>query len=120
MGVLAGGCDRDEKIRPYTIRHETPRATDEMPAGHPNTSQIPALTTGQPAPPTPVAGAGSGATWTAPADWEAEPQQSMRIASWHAGKCEVIISKFAQNNIGDLLANINRWRRMVGLPDLAD
>lgn len=61
-----------------------------------------------------------GATWSAPKDWVLGPAQQMRVATYRTsadeGAPEVIISKFTAGGFGTPLDNINRWRRMVGLP----
>lgn len=84
-----------------------------------------AQTASTPAPaPGPVAsaaaGGAAGAKWNVPADWVAEPEKPMRLASYKAGDAEVIITQFGQDNFGGLLANINRWRRQAGMPEITD
>src|SRR5262249_45684652 len=94
LGVLMAGCDRDGQLRSYGAPKETPRDATAMTTPNPAAAPV-------------------GATWSAPVDWEKEPDQPMRIASWHAGKTEIIVARLAQNNIGDLLSNVNRWRKMA-------
>ncbi len=102
------GCDKDDKIVIYTTPKETsqPSPMDAMP---------PAAPAMAPSTANPTA-----ATWTAPPTWQQEPEKPMRLASFTAGQSELIITQFAQDNIGGLLPNINRWRGMVGLPPVTD
>ena len=62
--------------------------------------------------------------WTAPADWKSQPPGQMVLASYTAGgdaagKATVSISAFP-GDVGGLLANVNRWRRQVGLGEIAE
>jgi len=58
--------------------------------------------------------------WPAPADWQAESPGAMQVAKFAvpavgAARADVTISVFP-NSTGGTLANINRWRRQLGLP----
>ena len=44
----------------------------------------------------------------------------MRIASFKAGDAELIVTQFAKDNFGGMLANINRWRGQAGLDEITD
>lgn len=62
--------------------------------------------------------------WTAPADWKSQPPGQMVLASYAiagdaADKATVNISAFP-GDVGGLLANVNRWRRQVGLGEIAE
>jgi len=87
------------------------------PAGEPSGSGGSSIATN---PPPAEASSPKGAKWNAPADWVAEPEKPMRLASYKAGEAEVIITQFGQDNFGGLLANINRWRRQAGMPEITD
>ena len=60
----------------------------------------------------------AGAQWTAPKEWTAGPQKAMRkgtyILKGPSGDAELSITAFP-GDVGGLAANINRWRRQVGL-----
>jgi hypothetical protein len=58
-------------------------------------------------------------TWQRPATWHDDPNPNkLRVASFHIGgdqgQGEVAITQF-QGDVGGLLANINRWRKQLGL-----
>jgi len=61
-------------------------------------------------------------SWTVPDGWQvASSDQPSRLATYKTGDdqsaIEISVSEFT-GNIGDLHANLNRWRRQVGLPEL--
>jgi len=110
LGILTG-CGRD-KIEVYRLAKEQPQAQTQaqpagMPAGHPD-----------------VAGAAiPGIKYTLPAGWKESDRGQMRAASFSIEKdgkqvdvSVVPLSGFA----GDDLANVNRWRSMVGLPAVTE
>ena len=68
----------------------------------------------------PVASGAGGATWNIPTGWQQEPDKPMRIASFKAGDAELIVTQFAKDNFGGMLANINRWRGQAGLDEITD
>lgn len=61
--------------------------------------------------------------WTVPAGWKEEPPTQMLIAKFLAAdgdaKAEITVSAFP-GDVGGLLANVNRWRRQIGLPPIED
>jgi hypothetical protein len=70
---------------------------------------------------TPVPAAESGGAlpdWTVPSHWKAQPPKTMLLAVWSVeegpAKAEVTVSAFP-GDAGGLLANVNRWRRQIGL-----
>lgn len=63
-------------------------------------------------------------TWAVPAGWtKLEQEKPMRVATWRAGEganaVEVALSVFPKD-VGGLLGNVNRWRRQVQLPPIAE
>ena len=97
LAVLAVGlyaCERDDSIRTY----QAPR---EVAAQSPTT-----------------------APWTAPAGWVQDPPRQMRVATFRTSSepdaAELIITRFAADNFGGMVDNINRWRNMVGLEPVKD
>jgi hypothetical protein len=61
--------------------------------------------------------------WQPPSDWKPQPPGQMVLASFAigdepSGKATVNISMFP-GEVGGLLANINRWRRQIGLAEVA-
>ncbi|MDQ3439763.1 MAG: hypothetical protein M3478_05380, partial [Planctomycetota bacterium] len=65
-------------------------------------------------------------TWNAlPAGWTQDAtERPMRVHTLFVEadgkKGEVIVSRFPQNAVGDLLENMNRWRKQVGLAPTTD
>lgn len=64
--------------------------------------------------------AGAAPAWPAPTGWQAESPGAMQVAKFAvptvgAAKADVTISVFP-NSTGGTLANVNRWRRQIGLP----
>ena len=61
--------------------------------------------------------------WTVPAAWQSEPPTQMLLAKFAAtengAKAEITVSSFG-GDMGGLLANVNRWRRQVSLPEVDD
>lgn len=56
--------------------------------------------------------------WTVPADWKVTPHNEMQVARFAVpGKAEVFVSVFS-NDTGGTLANVNRWRRQLKLPEV--
>lgn len=60
--------------------------------------------------------------WSVPAGWRSEPPTQMVLARWAAGDAGaegvvITVSAFP-GDVGGLLANVNRWRREVGLPEI--
>jgi len=85
-----------------------------LPPDHPAMgSAMPGLATDNPAKP----------QWTVPAGWIEQAPTAMLLAKFSAGDAtapaEVTVSSFP-GDVGGLPANINRWRRQLGLPPLDD
>jgi hypothetical protein len=62
--------------------------------------------------------------WNAPSDWKELPAGEMQIAKFavparEGAKAEVFVSVFSSDT-GGTLANVNRWRRQIGLRDISD
>lgn len=61
---------------------------------------------------------GGNPSWQAPAAWTALPAGGVRRAAWRLEKAnqsaEVTVTAFP-GDVGGLLANVNRWRRQIGL-----
>lgn len=98
--LLVGGTTifAREDIRVYTVPKERASATTETPAA-------------------PI-------TWKAPASWHERPAGDMVIANFViAGKdgknADVSVTTFP-GDVGGELANINRWRKQLGLGDISD
>jgi hypothetical protein len=62
---------------------------------------------------------GVGFAYTAPAGWVEQPPSSMKLLSFAIGSPPELISELSVSafpgDVGGQLANINRWRRQVGL-----
>jgi hypothetical protein len=105
--------------------------------GAANTNDLPRQTLGTPAMPAGIPAAGpsvggdamntipvpidtsASLVWQAPADWQTEPGNPMRKGSYSAGGAEIAITAFP-NDVGGVLANVNRWRGQVGLDPIGD
>lgn len=62
--------------------------------------------------------------WNAPSNWQSQPPGEMLLASFAVadeklGKATVTVSAFP-GDVGGLLANVNRWRRQIGLGEVAE
>jgi len=61
--------------------------------------------------------------WTVPAGWEVLAPTTIRKGNFQitegSGKVEVTVTAFP-GDVGGLAANVNRWRRQIGLPPLDD
>ncbi|UCE02237.1 MAG: hypothetical protein JSW67_13440 [Candidatus Latescibacterota bacterium] len=93
-------------------------ASASLPAGHPP------VDSGAGAADAPPAGGDAAIAWTAPPGWEERPGNgSFRVVSFAVadaqGNAEVAITRFP-GDVGGLLANINRWRRQLGLAPVSD
>lgn len=73
-----------------------------------------------------VAGTDSGSKrgWTVPSQWRQVAAGQMQVARFavpdrEGSKAEVFVSVFP-NDTGGTLANVNRWRRQLGLPEVGE
>lgn len=62
-------------------------------------------------------------SWTVPAGWVEEPPTQMLVAKFAAtakdARADITVSAFP-GDVGGLLANVNRWRRQISLPPMAE
>lgn len=132
--LLLAGC-REEPVRTYRTGKEPlppampapsqsaagQPAAGELPAGHPPIGAG-AMNMPGAAMPSPAATANT-ITWAAPDHWEAKPPGAMRRGSFTArnatgeADCAIFVFPAASN---PLLANINRWRGQIGLPEITE
>ena len=135
--LLLWGC-KDEKKGSYYEEAETtttptpamnpPEGPTALPDGHPPIDADHTLPPaggmdsmeGQTLPPDAI-GQGSLPTWTLPEGWSAGPDRPMRRATLLAGAdaLEVAVTAFP-GSVGSLSANVNRWRRQLGLPPVSE
>jgi hypothetical protein len=103
----------------------TPGASAELPAGHPPIAPTDAAATSPAAPAgeTPTSATSKLPTFSAPASWQPGPGGEFSRATFLISDgpqmARVTVSEFAANAgpmITDPLANVNRWRRDIGLP----
>jgi hypothetical protein len=61
-------------------------------------------------------------TWTVPEAWTKVPsRESMRFATFRGRQgSEVIVTPLEERKAGDVLSNVNRWRRQLGLPEVEE
>lgn len=127
------GC-RDPKVTTYTIPKE---ASAELPASAPAAQpaaaapampSIPAheaagVNPAMPGSPALQTASGSDLTWTAPTNWQTKAAGMMRKATFvladGSPPAELAVSAFP-GDVGGEIANVNRWRRQVGLDPLSD
>ena len=62
--------------------------------------------------------------WTAPANWQSQPPGQMLLAKFaiageNGGKAAMTVSSFP-GDVGGALANVNRWRKQLGLDEVSD
>jgi hypothetical protein len=67
---------------------------------------------------------GSRPNWTVPGQWKEMPPGQMQLAKFAvpqrgSAKAEVSVSVFP-NDTGGTLANVNRWRNQIGLPEVKE
>lgn len=91
---------------------------EALPPGHPAVSGMESST-----PPSATDNSGQ-PTWTVPADWQSVPPQEFLLAEYsiagaNGGKAEVNVAQLAGEG-GGVLANVNRWRRQLGLSPATD
>jgi hypothetical protein len=117
--LLASGCRREE-IRVYTTSKDHPQPSVEEFLSNTND---PSAFHGR-------MGGGMGAAqaeasesrkpeWTIPTGWQEQPPSAMVLARFSVsdpalGDAEVTVTVFP-GDVGGLLANVNRWRRQIGL-----
>ena len=82
----------------------------------------------EPAVPDTAAASGAGESgqpkWTVPVDWKAVPAGQMQLARFavparNGANAEVFVSVFPSDT-GGTLANVNRWRRQLQLPEVEE
>ncbi len=110
-GALLSGCSKDE---PEYYETDTVQSQPAAPAAQPTQPAMPAVNAAQ----QPAAG-GPGFTFQLPEGWSQKPPSSMVIMALQAGSppdqvADVSVSAFP-GDVGGQLANLNRWRRQVGL-----
>ncbi len=112
LALALPACDRDDGIQVYKVSKP-----DEVAPLAPTPAQpmpgLPGMAGTVPTPP-PSAEAPK---WELPAEWDEKAPGAMRQASFSAGQNgEVDISVTAfPGEVGGDLANVNRWRRQLGL-----
>ena len=111
--TLSLAACRDSEVSAYRIpkEHETPApAAPTTPAGM--------------AGPAVAAADSGGLEWTAPATWLAKPTTAMRKGSYTVGGdggagADLAITAFP-GDVGGDLANVNRWRGQLSLPQITE
>jgi hypothetical protein len=107
LAMIAFGCDRDDAIQSYNAPKDTHSASADVEPQMQPSSQPTEVTL-------------EGMRMVVPAGWQPQPAQQMRIATFSAGKAEVVITKFGAEIAKQELLNINRWRGQVGLQPLPE
>jgi hypothetical protein len=119
---MTGDADLVEQQKPAFIEflkslNFGASAQTETPAGHP---AIGNMGEGQTVPPTTSNAAKP--NWQVPADWKEVPAAQFLLAEYsitgaNGAKAEVNVAQLSGDG-GGLLANVNRWRRQIGLDAL--
>jgi hypothetical protein len=97
-----------------------PHASAQEPG--PDASKPAASTPKAKDPAKPSATNGAALSWTIPEGWRQAPEKPMRAASFFAGpgeEVECYVSVFP-GDAGGVLANVNRWRGQLELPELTE
>ncbi|HVU34906.1 MAG TPA: hypothetical protein VHE61_15845 [Opitutaceae bacterium] len=144
--LLAGplalfGC-RNPKVAVYQVPKESeaplPNASPDtasaaaaapapaaMPPGMPAMPPMPGATGGATDPHALQTASGADLAWTAPAAWQSKQGSMMRKATYviagenGAAPAELAVTAFP-GDVGGEVANVNRWRGQVGLPEVPD
>ena len=110
IGLLVlTGCEK-QGAQSYTIPKEKSLATTAPQTNKPEMQVLPGMQS--------FADSASGITYQTPESWTELPATSIRKANFKiknaSGTAEVTITVFP-NDVGGLLANINRWRQQIDL-----
>jgi len=125
--VLLSGCEKNE-VAAYRVPKEADVSLTVAATTTP--AEIPTVAADAPNPSVgsmagmPVAAAGSGLSWTAPAGWQPKPLGAMRkgsyiIAGDAGATADLSITAFP-GTVGGEFANVNRWRGQLALPPIAE
>ena len=111
--ALLSGCGKSEPDYVVVQNVESPPAEVEDHSGHAHAMQDAAAAVAEAAP------EGLGFSFSVPEGWTQQPPSRMKLLSFNAGSppeqvAECAVSAFP-GDVGGRLANINRWRRQVGL-----
>jgi hypothetical protein len=114
---LAGNAELVAAQKPVFIEFLKSIKLTEAPAAASSTEPAPVASTG-------ASGSGGKFNWSVPSAWTPiapGPMQAARFTVPEVGgaKAEVFVSVFP-NDTGGLLANVNRWRRQIGLEDVTE
>jgi hypothetical protein len=106
----AAGCQQQDQIATYSVPKpesiETPIAEPKAPGGMPRAPSRPAA---QAAPPE--------VKYDTPEGWQESAGNAFSVAALEVVDGDQRIETTVSPAGGDLLANMNRWRQQVGLPD---
>ncbi len=130
--LFLASCGKDEEeVRVYQVSHpENREATEpEAPATTPPATQPPMMPPAQPGQEmrplpgmTEAASAVGTPEWSVPTEWNELAPTAIRKGNFTAGETdrpvEITVTVFP-GDVGGLEANVNRWRRQVGLGPLA-
>ncbi len=99
-------CNGDMSVQTYRV----PKS--QMTPSSDSTPHAPDMTAGP-----------SSLRWTSPPGWREQPPSTMKQVSYQisgsAGNAEVYVVELA-GDAGGLVANVNRWREQIGLPQVSD
>lgn len=109
--------DKEETAPPENTGSSAPFA-DAAPSMPSNGATMPTEMDNQQLPESAVNQASGNPDWQVPATWESATGSNMRRASFSApgenGPADVAVTSFP-GDVGGLTANVNRWRRQIGL-----
>ena len=116
LGAI-GACEQERIDEQHVPKGVEPTAEPAQPA-QPTTAMPPS-----PDAPAPVESSGV-FPWTVPVAWTLSPETSaMRVATFVAtveGRpIPIAVTRF-EGQVGGVLANVNRWRGQMGLPEIAE
>jgi len=135
VAALAGfGCDSQSKVQTYSVPKDAEVPVASRPSPVPESAPTAPASSGgdrvqAQASPSPGMNALPGMAeqaqsfgepaWTAPKGWVAQPLGSVRKGSWkiegEGGEVADVSVTVFPGDVGGDLANVNRWRRQVGL-----
>lgn len=126
--AMLAGCGKSEpqyyEVQPAQSQPEDAQPTQDPHAGHDHSHMTPEMLAQHMGQQVEAALPQVGFAYTLPEGWSVKPASRMVLLSFLAGNppemtADVSISSFP-GDVGGQLANVNRWRRQVGLGPVAE
>ena len=111
--LLLAGCSKSSDVTVTKVPKEVPAAAHGAGDGHDHAAEAGGMAEGLEQAP-----ASKALNWKDPVGWKREPGAGMRVATYTLGaglECSVVS---LTGTAGGDLANVNRWRGQMGLPEV--